>query len=131
MPCKPSRSRFGARPRRTGEQPCLHVTVLPREGRTRQAALERLLEVNEQQCRPPLSVERVRKQLDGAVTYSRRNPSVEEPLRARARQVLDDRRAGKTRVEPRGKRERSGLVLPFADVRLSGPPRWLWRGKVP
>ena len=29
-----------------------------------------------------------------------------------------------------GSRE-TALYLPFADVRLTGPPRWLWRGKVP
>jgi hypothetical protein len=102
---------------------------LIRQGAGREDALARLLDVNRVQCRPPLDLGEVRKQVNGAARWAARHPTVEEELRARARQVLDE-----SRSPPRARRTRgrgSGLFLPFVDVRLSGPPRWLWRGKVP
>src|SRR5262249_30195263 len=68
---------------------------------------------------------------------ARRNPTAEERARAEARRALREhreRRAGATAAPPERPpppRERPALWLPFADVRLTGPPRWVWRGRVP
>ncbi len=76
---------------------------LVREGKPRGQILERLLEVNREQCDPPLAEERVRKQLDGAVTYARRNPTADEELREKAR-----RRSPRPREREREDAARAG-----------------------
>jgi hypothetical protein len=110
---------------------------LLRDGLARKDALGLALEVNREQCRPPLSDELVRKQFRGAVRFAVEHPTETELARARARQVLRENKAASRGEDADGgvgggpARSRSGLFLPFVDVRLTGPPRWLWRGKVP
>lgn len=77
---------------------------LTRAGTTEAALLERLLGVNRAQCRPPLDEQLVRKQLDGALTWARKHPTVEEELRAQARRLLDDHLAGAPSSTHTGKR---------------------------
>jgi hypothetical protein len=93
-------------------------------------ALERILKTAREQCCPPLEPKRAREQFKGAVKFVREHPTETEKARAEARRVLRER-SGKTRQETPSGKTRSGLFFPFADVRLSGPPRWLWRGKIP
>jgi hypothetical protein len=104
---------------------------LLREGIAPKEALERILKAAREQCRPPLEPKRAREQFRGAVKFVAEHPTETERARAEARRVLDERRAGKTRQQPSSRKTRVGLFLPFADIHLSGPPRWLWRGKIP
>ena len=109
---------------------------LLRDGLPQKDALERAIEINREQCQPPLSDELVRKQFRGAVKFVVEHPTETELARAEARRVLHARRAGPhaedTKAEPKPKsRQKPALFLPFADIYLSGPPRWLWRGKIP
>jgi hypothetical protein len=99
-----------------------------RAGRQRGEILEGLQGVNRERCRPPLDDRRVAAQVIGAVKWARTHPTDQEQLRAEARRVLDERRAGGALHATPGT---SGLFLPFIDVRLTGPPQWVWRGKVP
>jgi AAA domain/Bifunctional DNA primase/polymerase, N-terminal len=96
---------------------------------TQREALERLLDLNREQCRPPLPAQLVEKQLRGAARFVGTHPTETERARAEARRALDAHRVGAHPVP--SARKRVGLFLPFVDVRLSGPPRWLWRGRVP
>jgi AAA domain/Bifunctional DNA primase/polymerase, N-terminal/Primase C terminal 1 (PriCT-1) len=103
--------------------------VLLRAGERPSDVLEQLLQINREQCLPPLDEALVRKQFKGAVKYAQQHPTVEQELRRKARQLLDARKRGSG--ETRARKTRAGLFLPFVDVQLTGPPRWLWRGKVP
>jgi AAA domain len=102
-----------------------------REGLPPNEAFERTLKAAREQCKPPLEEKRTREQFKGAVKFVAEHPTETERAHAEARRVLYERRSGKTREETPSGKTRSGLFLPFADVRLSGPPRWLWRGKIP
>jgi AAA domain len=107
---------------------------LLRDGLPQKEALGRALEVNREQCQPPLDDELVRKQFRGAVKFVVEHPTETELARAEARRVLRARRAAGShaKTEPKTKgRQKAALFLPFADIHLSGPPRWLWRGKIP
>jgi hypothetical protein len=107
-----------------------HIALeLVRAGKPRAEILDRLLQVNREQCQPPLDESLVEKQIKGAVTWARRNPTEQERLRDQAREVLRGHRQRGAEGEPR--KQRSGLFLPFTDVQLSGPPKWLWRGRIP
>jgi hypothetical protein len=103
---------------------------LLRDGLSQKDALERALEVNRVQCQPPLSDELVRKQFRGAVKFVVEHPTETERARGEARRILDDRRTSKPRRDQKPP-QRPEIFLPFADVQLTGPPRWLWRGKIP
>jgi hypothetical protein len=99
-------------------------------------ALSRLVEINTAQCRPPLDPKLVEKQLKGAVRFVRRHPSETEQARAEARRILRDRHSEQDRPRestraPRPSRKAQSLFLPFSEVILSGPVRWVWRGKIP
>jgi hypothetical protein len=106
-------------------------------------------------CDPPLDEGQVRAQVRGAVKRARIKPRDPElvDLAREADKLLDDylkeaRRAedatddedprgedtaadddGKSRAEEDARRRE--LFLPFERVALTGPPKWLWRGKVP
>jgi replicative DNA helicase len=67
---------------------------LVRAGDSRAEVLERLLQVNREQCRPPLSEELVLKQLDGACKWAREHPTDVEKSAVKARRILHDRRNG-------------------------------------
>jgi hypothetical protein len=111
---------------------------LLREGLPQKDALGRVLEANREQCQPPLDDALVRKQFRGAVKYVVEHPTETELARAEARRAL---RESKTLARggdaadgvdrSRGGKTRGGLFLPYVDVQLTGPPRWLWRGKIP
>jgi hypothetical protein len=107
-----------------------HAVELLRAGTGERTALEQLLALNAAHCEPPLDAKLVEKQLRGAVRFVRANPTSTERARAEARRILHERRpssestSAPTRAKPT-------LWLPFVDVQLTGPPRWLWRGKVP
>jgi hypothetical protein len=111
---------------------------LLRAGVAQAEALERTLKAGREQCQPPLAPELVRKQFKGAVKFATEHPTETERARAEARRILYARRApgslaedAKTEPKTKGKPKQSTLFLPFADIHLSGPPRWLWRGKIP
>jgi AAA domain/Bifunctional DNA primase/polymerase, N-terminal len=109
-----------------------HALVALRAGEKPDDVLEQLLRINVEQCTPPLDEELVRKQFQGARNYARRHPTVEEGLRRQARRALEERRKTPAHPRPeRAPRQRPEIFLPFADVQLTGPPRWLWRGRVP
>ena len=57
--------------------------------------LERLLELNARQCRPPLDDEFVRKQLRGAARFVCAHPTETDRARAEARRILSESRAQK------------------------------------
>jgi len=98
---------------------------LIRGGAGEQEALERLHRVNVGRCRPPLDTKAVEKQFVGAVKWARQHPTDAERAREMARRHLEERRAGVAGQAP------VTLWLPFADVTLSGPIRWVWRGRLP
>jgi AAA domain/Bifunctional DNA primase/polymerase, N-terminal/Primase C terminal 1 (PriCT-1) len=68
---------------------------LTRSGKARPEILEELLRINAEQCQPPLAEEFVRKQLSGALKWARAHPTVEQELRRKARQLLDERKGRK------------------------------------
>jgi AAA domain len=92
-----------------------------REGLAPKEALERTLKAAREQCKPPLESKRAREQFKGAVKFVVEHPTETERARAEARRVLHERRSGKTQQETPSGKTCSGLFLPFADVRLSGP----------
>jgi AAA domain/Primase C terminal 1 (PriCT-1) len=100
---------------------------LVRDGLGRGEVLERALELNRKQCSPPLEEKLVRKQVDGAFSWAPKHPTENDRAREQARRMREERRSGTT---PRGAK-RAGLFLPFVDVRLSGPPRYIWRRRIP
>jgi len=101
---------------------------LLREDVSTKEVLTRTLRAAREQCDPPLEERRAREQVRGAVKFVREHPTETQRARAGARRILDEHRAGRTR---RTTTEKPTLWLPFADVHLSGPPRSLWKGKVP
>ena len=92
-----------------------HAVELLRGDLGEREALNRLLELNTAQCRPPLDAKLVKKQLAGAVKWVRQHPSETEKARAEARRILAARRAGRA---PAAARARPALWLPFSDVTL-------------
>jgi hypothetical protein len=73
-------------------------------------------------------------QFRGAVSPASTHPTETERARAQARRILDERRtrakdtAGGLGGDGRKSSRRSGVVLPFVDVNVAGPVKWLWRG---
>jgi len=109
-----------------------------REGLAPEEALERTLKAAREDCNPPLEQKRAREQFRGAVKFVAEHPTETERARAEARRILATRRTAdshakdaKTEPKTKGRQKKSALFLPFADIHLSGPPRWLWRGKIP
>ena len=101
-----------------------------------------------ERCVPPLSVDEVRGQVEGAVRWVEKQAGEEAVATKAAATFLDEVLAGKAEINialargdaadglddvgrARTRKPRTALYLPFVDVRLTGPPRWLWRGKVP
>jgi AAA domain/Bifunctional DNA primase/polymerase, N-terminal len=101
-------------------------------------------------CEPPLSEEQIRGQVRGAVVRARKKPRDAEQVRSgqKAERLLDefteqvkaprtkDAAQGgdahaRTGPKTKGRQKKPALFLPFAAIHLSGPPRWLWRGKIP
>ena len=78
---------------------------LVRAGKRHAEILERLLQVNREQCQPPLGEDLVRKQLEGARTWARSHPTEQEELREKARRLLDDDGAETTEQQPPRKRK--------------------------
>jgi hypothetical protein len=114
--------------------------------------------INRRRCVPPLPDEEVRRQVRGAVVRARRkprDPQVERLGREAERELEEWARElqeglvrqdsagglGRPRAEDtptddetekrRASRGRRDLFLPFERVELTGPPRFLWRGKIP
>jgi hypothetical protein len=110
--------------------------ILVRDGVPEAEALERLRQVNREQCQPPLDDRLVTKALHGAVKWSRQHPTETELARAEARRLLQAGHEGEQEHRPRqerpkGKRdERELRVRPLASVR-SRPVRWLVDGMIP
>jgi len=112
---------------------------LVRTGTARTVLVEELLAMNEAQCQPPLTRDQVVEQIDGAIRWARKNPTETEKARARARALLnepsraEDATGGVGGVDPRqsSSRKTRPLFLPFTDVTIRGPVRWVWRGKLP
>jgi putative DNA primase/helicase len=113
-----------------------------RDGLPQKDALEQVLELNREQCTPPLDDALVRKQFRGAVKFAVEHPTETELARVEARRVLRESKVSPARGEGakgglggvdrlRARKTRAELFLPFVDVQLTGPPRWLWRGKIP
>jgi hypothetical protein len=102
-----------------------------RRGMGAREMLAALRIVNEERCKPPLPAAELEDlAADVARRYEPESPDPEqERLREQARMILDEHHAPRQRS--RAKRQRPELFLPFVDVQLSGPPRWLWRGRVP
>jgi hypothetical protein len=94
---------------------------LTRDGLPRDEVLARLLDVNREQCSPPLDEDAVRKQLHGALKWSRTHLTETERLRTRARAALDARGA-----EPR-RRAPSALIVPMREFLADsgGEADWL------
>jgi hypothetical protein len=89
---------------------------LLRDGLTQEDALGRALEVNREQCQPPLSHELVRKQFRGAVKFVVEHPTETELARTEARRVLREfkvsaSRARGKRVQPPVRAKRAFLTL--------------------
>jgi hypothetical protein len=94
-------------------------------------------------CELPLSEEQIRGQVRGAVLRARKKPREPEQVRweQEAERLLDEWMAeqttapraedAKTETETKSSGKKPALFLPFTAVQLTGPPRWLWRGKVP
>jgi Protein of unknown function (DUF3987) len=71
---------------------------LLRNGLSQEDALGRTLEVNREQCRPPLSDELVRKQFRGAVKFVIEHPTETELARVEARRVLREFKVAASRA---------------------------------
>jgi hypothetical protein len=112
----------------------------------RREIVAELLTVNAAHCAPPLTGRQVEEQVDGALKWARRNPTETEKARERARRILDGEEqptpptpsaraesviGGVGGVDRGAARKSRALFLPFADVILAGPIRWVWRGKIP
>jgi hypothetical protein len=108
-----------------------------RNGESRKAIVAVLHEVNAAQCRPPLDRRQVEEQISGAFKWARKNPTETEKARARARALLsdpthaEDTADGVDGVGRKSSRKPRSLFLPFADVAVTGPIPWVWRGKIP
>jgi hypothetical protein len=108
----------------------VHVLQLIRSGLEPGRLLGEALAFNRDTLGPPtLDEKEVARQVRGLVGWAARHPSEEERATGMARWHLAVRRAGRAPRAPRAKT--SALWLPFADVALSGPLRWVWRGKLP
>lgn len=125
-----------------------HRTLISLAGSMRHRALTgdeiavALLAVNARRCRPPLPDEEV---VELAHDVARRyQPAPPDPEQRRidelARRLLareedterDEREGSRAEDTHDEKRDaRLELFLPFDQVVLTGPPRWLWRGKIP
>jgi hypothetical protein len=98
---------------------------------------------NQRHCDPPMSEQRVRSQVRGAMKMADRPLDPDEAeLRREADEFLREFLGGELEPAPspsdvdkpaRASRaaEVPALWLPFSDVTLSGPIRWVWRGKLP
>jgi hypothetical protein len=82
---------------------------LLREGLPQKDALGQTLEVNREQCKPPLSDELVSKQFKGAVRFVVSHPTETEHARAEARRILREHRGGAR--APRSACDKRGLRL--------------------
>ena len=91
--------------------------------------------MNREQCRPPLDrassseADRRRASSGRASIRPRPRSAAREGAPASSTSAAPGRRARGGDAASRA--ERAALFLPFTDVQLTGPPRWLWRGKVP
>jgi hypothetical protein len=99
-----------------------------------------MLVFNERHSDPPvLSREQVRDQVRGARRRAERKPRPPDPLGDELESWLneeipsDAKAAGQSEEPKQRKRSkaRAEIFLPFGEVRLTGPPRWLWRARVP
>jgi RecA-family ATPase len=99
-----------------------------RAGEARSQILERLLEVNREQCRPPLEEALVGKQLEGARKWAREHPTEVEKAGAKAHRILGERHLEAQPKRQRGKRLL--LARRVATVR-SRPISWLVPGMIP
>ncbi len=105
-----------------------------RAGQSSDEILERLLDLNRDQCGPPLEERLVRKQLAGAVTWARKHPTEQEKLRAKARHLLEQSRSPTERPKvgptPWGERKRA---LERRSLRSIRPERveWAIEGIIP
>jgi putative DNA primase/helicase len=83
-----------------------------------------------------LTRRQIEEQIDGAAKRARKTCGPQKEARQRARRVLNgDEQPTPTRprhgrLDQKGPKARA-LFLPFEQVRLSGPIRWVWRGKIP
>ena len=112
-------------------------------GMTEVEILAALRAVNEERCRPPLPDEEVRGL--AADVAKRYQPAPADEDQERLEQEADRLFAGdgsRARAEdaadgvdgeepPRKRGKAHALFLPFTDVHVVGPVRWVWRGKIP
>jgi KaiC/GvpD/RAD55 family RecA-like ATPase len=106
-----------------------------RDGLTQAKVLERLQELNRTQCIPPLDEELVRKQLKGALKYSRDHSTESEIARAKARAILEqdrgEERSTKTAKTARSRRRELEIRRrPLSSVQAE-PVEWLIPRVVP
>jgi hypothetical protein len=110
---------------------------LLRDGLSQKDALGQTLEVNREQCQPPLADELVRKQFKGAIRFVVAHPTETEHARAEARRILREHRDGARTDEgpgptrtTTGKRKRALERRPLRHV-TAEQVEWAIAGKIP
>jgi len=92
-----------------------HLALLDfRSGKTYPEVLEHALAVNREQNSPAVAERLIRQQVDGALKYARRHPTIEEELRDKARRALHGEEP--TAARTAAKRERALLRPPLRAV---------------
>jgi AAA domain/Bifunctional DNA primase/polymerase, N-terminal len=105
-----------------------HALELFHRGLDGDEVFRTLLVFNERHCDPPLAREQVRDQVRGARRRAEQKPRRADPLGDELEELLY---IDENQEHPKATRRRPELYLPFENVRLPGPVRWLWRGKIP
>jgi AAA domain/Bifunctional DNA primase/polymerase, N-terminal len=113
-----------------------HALELFHRGLDADEVFRTMLVFNERHCDPPLTRDLVRDQVRGARRRLERRPRTTDPLEAELEALLNEEiPVGAKTAEPKQKKKgtkpRSEIFLPFESVKAAGPPRWLWRGRVP